>query len=292
MPMLIDGLLIGLAAGIAWLLARSFFRVEQGELAVLTRWGAALRQAGDDAAPIRTFGPGLHMKLPWDEVHRVPVMERSVDLSGEDGGRTAMAEDGTLLRFDSILRYQPVETELGAFLFGLRRPIEHVTGLFTCLLRNEIANFRKGPGESPAPQGDAGSYALIRSERKALNERIEAFAQRRIGPTYGIRFNAVDLTDILPPDELADALNTVIQARAEAEGQYARAEADCQQRLLAAERGVEIATARAKASEIEIDTLATYLAQLDQQGTLDLYVSRRRAEVTSEARAVYLKRAS
>ena len=41
---------------------------------------------------------------------------------------------------------------------GLRTPLEHITGLFTCLLRNEIANFR-----APAPaalEGGRVDFAL------------------------------------------------------------------------------------------------------------------------------------
>ncbi len=221
------------------------------------------------------------------------MMEQNLELSGEEGGRTAMAEDGTILRFDSILRYVPVESELARFLFGLRNPKEHMTGLFTCLLRNEIANFR-APRESRDPDGrfdfalQAGSYALIRRERQLLNRHIEEFCRTQIGDRYGVRFNAVDLTDILPPDELADALNAVIHAHTESDTRYFRAEGDCKQRLLAAEKGVEIARARARAIETEIDTLARHLEGLERDGTLALYVRRRRAEVHGEARALYL----
>jgi regulator of protease activity HflC (stomatin/prohibitin superfamily) len=218
------------------------------------------------------------------------MMEQIVDLSGEEGGHAAMADDGTVLRFDSILRYQLLESALGEFRFGLKRPLEHVTGLFTCLLRNEIANFRAAGDEASTRTGEEkGSYALIRRERRELNRRIEAFARQKIGERYGVRFNAVDLTDVLPPDELANALNAVLQSRVEAEGMYARAEADCGQRVLAAHRGVAIAKARAAATETEILTLAGVLEDLDRDGTLDLYVTRRRAEVTSESRAVFLK---
>jgi regulator of protease activity HflC (stomatin/prohibitin superfamily) len=107
-----------------------------------------------------------------------------------------------------------------------------------------------------------------------------------------VRFNAVDLADILPPDEIADGLNAVINARTEVETRYLRAEGECQQRLLASEKGVEIARARALAVETEIRTLAGFLGDLKQQGTLDLYVSRRRAEVLSESRAVFVKEPS
>jgi len=276
------GIVIGLSLYAAFIATKCFFRVDEGHVAVLTSFGAAVH----NGERLQTFPPGLHRKLPWQHVHLVPTMEQSVDLSGEDGGRTAMAEDGTVLRLDSILRYAPVDRALDKYLFGLRAPIDHVTGLFTCLLRNEIANFR------PAAANDdsIGSYALIRRERRELNRRIEEFCAAKIGERYGVRFHAVDLVDILPPDELAHALNAVIQARSEADAAYARAESEAQQKSLAAERGVEIARARAQAVETEIETLAKFLSDLEQQQTLSLYVSRRRAEVTSEAKALYLKR--
>jgi regulator of protease activity HflC (stomatin/prohibitin superfamily) len=289
--MFLTGILVGVALYGAYVLSRCFFQVEQGQLAVLTAFGRAVH-APDDSQKLRTFGPGLHRKKPWEKVIQVPMMEQNLDLSGEEGGRTAMAEDGTLLRLDSILRYVPVEKELGHFLFGLRSPVEHITGLFTCLLRNEIANFRATPGKAVPTDEEPGSYALIRRERRELNGRIEEFCRNQIGQRYGVRFNAVDLTDVLPPDELADALNAVIQARSEADALYARSEADTQQRVLAAERGLAIARARGRAVETEIHTLGHYLRELAQQNTLQHYVDRRRAEVTSDARTVYLKDAS
>lgn len=301
--MLWIGILVGMGLFAAVVARRCFFRVEQGHLAVLSSFGAALRDTGANEK-LKAFGPGLHAKLPWQHVHDVAMMEQSLDLSGEDGGRTAMAADGTILRFDSNLRFELIQDELEAYLFGLRSPIEHMTGLFTCLLRNEIANFRgedSGPaaGEARAlvarsagdvvpAAADPGSYALIRRERRTLNQRIEQFCRDKIGARYGVRFNAVDLTDILPPDELARALNAVMHARSGVEARRARAESECQQRILAAERGVEIAAARAQAAELEITKIATYLDVLDRDGTLEHYVARRRAEVLGESRTTYL----
>lgn len=303
--MLVLGLAIGLFGYLALVAGRCFFRVEEGHLAVLTRFGAAL---GDPAKPegLRTFGPGLHSKWPWDKVSPVPVMEQSIDLSGEQRGRSAMAADGTVLRFDSILRFVPMESHLRHLLFGLRAPLDHVTSVFTCLLRNEIANF-KSPGNTTAStrnaddghrigqpvsaEEDEGSYAVIRRERRELNLRIEAFCRDRIGADYGVKFVAVDLTDILPPDELADALNAVINARAEADALYARMEADCQQRVVAAERGVEVARRRAAASESEVLVLASFLEEMVKQGTLTDYVERRRNEVLSQSKSYFLRSA-
>jgi regulator of protease activity HflC (stomatin/prohibitin superfamily) len=295
--MLYIGLCIGLAAYAAVILVRCSFRVQEGHLAVLTTFGAA---ECDSRQQLRTYRPGLHVKKPWQKVVIVRMMEQSVDLSGEEGGRSAMADDGTVLRFDSILRYVPVEAHLHQFLFGLRSPIDHITGLFTCLLRNEIANFR--PPVRLATSNDkptefdfatqAGSYALIRRERKLLNEHIEAFSREQIGNRYGVQFNAVDLTDVLPPDELADALNAVINAQTDAEARYFRAEAECKQRLVSAERGVEIARSRAQATATEIVTIGAFLEDLAQKGTLDAYVARRNAEVLSDSGTLFLKEGS
>jgi regulator of protease activity HflC (stomatin/prohibitin superfamily) len=296
--MLVLGLVAGIAVFMVLMAFRCTFRVEEGHLAVLVTFGRA--ETSDGKKKVVTYGPGLHGKKPWQKAVTVSVKEQNLDLNAEEGGGTAMADDGTILRLDSFVRYVPVEEVLYEHLFGVERPSEHITGLFTCLLRNEIANFRgqqeDADGASLSTRfdfaGQAGSYALIRRERRLLNERIQQFCHSKIDNRYGVRFVAVDLADILPPDELADALNAVMQAHSEAEAQLFRAEGECQQRILASEHGVRIARTRANAVEIEIRGLAAFLDDLEVRGVLDAYVARRRAEVTSESRALFLKEVS
>jgi regulator of protease activity HflC (stomatin/prohibitin superfamily) len=290
------GLLVGLVVYLLFISSKCGFRVEEGYTAVLVTFGKA--EMDPSTKRLVTYGPGVHFKKPWQRAVVVSMKEQSLDLNKEEGGGTAMAADGTILRLDSFVRYVPVKKELYEFLFGLERPLEHITGLFTCLLRNEIANFR-GSGKDGEDDGSlstrfdfakqAGSYALIRRERKLLNERIHSFCREKIDDRYGVHFNAVDLADILPPDELADALNAVIHAQSQADGDLFRAEGECQQRILASERGVSIAKARALAAEKEVTKLAEYLGDLDRTGVLDAYVARRRAEVLGESRTMFLK---
>jgi regulator of protease activity HflC (stomatin/prohibitin superfamily) len=296
--MLTAGIALGLVLYGLFVFYRCSFKVEEGHLAVLTTFGRA--ETTDGRKRLKTYASGMHWKLPWQKAVDVSMKEQTLDLNAEEGGGTAMADDGTILRLDSFVRYVPVEKELYEFLFGLERPLDHIRGLFTCLLRNEIANFRGAieatHSQSLAQRFDfaqqAGSYALIRRERKLLNERIESFCKEQIDDRYGVHFNAVDLADILPPDELADALNAVIQSNSEAEALLFRAEGECQQRILAAERGVNIAKARSGAIEVEIRKLAGYLAELEDKGVLDSYVARRRSEVLGESRALFLKEPS
>lgn len=293
--MLEMGIVIGVLLYGIRVLMQCAFRVEEGHLAVLVTFGRAETKGGKH--DLVTYGPGLHYKKPWQKVMTVSMKEQNLDLNTEEGADTAMADDGTILRLDSFVRYVPVKEVLYEHLFGVERPLDHITGLFTCLLRNEIANFRGAEGEEESLStrfdfaSQAGSYALIRKERKLLNDRIHQFCHEKIDNRYGVRFNAVDLADILPPDELADALNAVMNAQTESEAALFRTEGECQQRILASERGVDIARARASAVEIEIRKISSYLVELEDSGVLGSYIARRRSEVTSESRALFLKEA-
>lgn len=300
----IIGLVIGMLALLIVCVVRGLFRVEEGEIAVLTRFGAAVMEPGRHHR-LKVYRPGLHFRWFWFHVERVIMKEQTLELTGRHGGLHALAADGTVLRIDCILRFAPAEDELHHFLFDLEEPLEHVKELFTCLLRNEIANINprdpsRGPGghiaylpSSTGVSEDAGggSYAILRSNRRPLSERIEAFCSQ-IGKRYGVKFEAVDITDILPPDELRDALNAIMHARAEVDVAFAHAQADSQRQIVAAERGVEVARARAKAVEEEIDGLGAPLVELERTGMLARYVARRRQEVLSQSRALYLRSAT
>ncbi len=282
-----------------YLASRCLFQVQEGQLGVLINMGKVLCTKESENQP-QTFGPGLHYKWPWQRVHKVLMMEQMIDLSGEEGGTTAMASDGTMLRLDSKLRFTPQRENLYHYLFSMERPVEHVKGLFTCLLRNEIANFDQqettSPSETlptiPLSALRVGAYAAIRRERRLLNQHIQEFCRLQIGDRYGVRFDGVDLTDILPPEELAQSLNSVMNAQSEAQRLLAQTEAECEQRRQAAEKGLAIARARARAVEDEIGTMAHLLGDLQRNGTLDLYVERRRGEVLADSRISYIKRPS
>jgi regulator of protease activity HflC (stomatin/prohibitin superfamily) len=287
--MIVTGVVIGAVAAVLWSLRASAVRVPEGHIAVLTSFGAAEREPG---GALKTRSPGLHLKWPWQKVVLVSMMEQTIELAGEGAIRT-MAADGTALRLDAALRYRPNRAMLEQFLFGLQHPLEHVSTLFTCLLRNELANVQSAPRPAAHSVADAlpeeaGSYALIRRERGLLSSRIADFCKARIGDEHGIEFNAVDLTDILPPDELRDALNAVMQARSAAEAHHYRAESECRQRVLEARQGVAIAASRAKAAADELETLGKALVTLHQKGVLGDYVRRRKAEVLAESRLLYV----
>ncbi|MBM4344964.1 MAG: SPFH domain-containing protein [Deltaproteobacteria bacterium] len=271
---------LGIASGAAayllfFVAAKCTFRVQEGELATLTRFGAALR---DPEGKVRTFEPGLHFKAPWEKVRRAPVREQTLQLASQLGGTTAIARDGTLVRFDGVLRHAADPSRLEVHLFGCERPDDHLGSYFMCLVRNEIANYG---GDDEA--GGEVAWTQLRRDSRQLSDRIEAQCAA-VGDRYGVVFNGVDLKDILPPDALVEALNAVMNAKTEAEAAYALAEADAARRILAAEQSVEVARRKAAAAETEIEEIATALAGLQRDGVLWAYVERRRAEVLSQAK--------
>lgn len=286
--MFLTGVLVGIGLFFWWVAKDCFFRVEEGQVAVVIRFGAA--RHGPDGK-LLLMGPGLHFKWAFEQVKVVSLREQLITLGGEQGAEPMMLNDGTVIRLQSMLRYAPQRDGIAKYLFGLHHRKEHVAGMFSSLLRNEIANV-KGPVMKADLKtlGDdlGGSFALVRRDRKLLNDRIGDFARKQLGD-YGVVFEAVDITDIHPPDELADALNAVMSARAEAEAMRFRSQSECAQRVMSAEQGVEIARTKAAAVEEEIDELGRHLGELEKAGVLDAYLSRRRAEVLSESRTVYLK---
>lgn len=274
------GLWIGVVSLIVYLSYQSFFIIEQGYVGIITYFGKADL---DEKNQLQLYPSGFHLKWPWGKIYRQSVMEQIFDLH-DGGGKTALAYDGTVLQLEAKLRYRPNKQNIYDYVFKLKDPIDHIKGLFTSLLRYQIASF-KGDEKNIV----VSSYASLRKERKLLNDQLDHFCHENLQGKYGIEFQSIDLIDILPPEELDQALNAVLNAHVEAEAMYSRAEADCAQKKLAAKLGVEIEESKARAIALEIMTLGKYLEELDQAKTLDLYIERRKTEVLYDTKNIFIR---
>ena len=125
-----------------------------------------------------------------------------------------------------------------------------------------------------------------------MAQRLSQVANDLLQEKLGYRFLGIDLTELLPPEELSDALNAVMRVELEAEADYARAESDARQRELSARRSVQIASKKADAVAAEIRTLAGYLERLAEREVLRDYVARRRTEVLAESKTLFVRGAS
>jgi regulator of protease activity HflC (stomatin/prohibitin superfamily) len=271
------GLMFAFILLLLFCLLKSFFTIDQGHVGILQTFGRVHTTKHFSENALQLIGPGAHWKWPWQKVQKMAMMEQCLDLSEnshEDKSVHALASDGTPWHLSVNLRFSPKNEQLYDYLFTLKEPVAHIRGLFLGLLRNEVAVHDIN----------------LRQERGQLHQSFARHSQEWLEDKYGITFESLDLLNVEPPEELGQALNAVLNAHLEDETLYARAEAEYQQKVLAAEMGIAIAEANAKALEKEIMTLSHYLEELQCHGTLQLYVDRRKSEVLHDSRDVFIRR--
>src|SRR6516165_289396 len=100
--------------------------------------------------------------------------------SANQGGTIleAVTKDQLNTGLKGQIRYRVCERNLYAYLFGVKRPIVHVMGYFTAVLRERIANFEapcassvSGEGGIPTPETAASAMGVsINDLRKNLRD--------------------------------------------------------------------------------------------------------------------------
>lgn len=274
---LMIGALAGAGLVLVAILVRAGARIDNGSIAVLTKFGRFVR---DHKGAAITLRPGFHWHAPWARVHAVSLAERNIAF-GKDTAIEALASDGTRIRVNARLRFRVDPSHVATFLAEAKDAPQHLAGLFRLTMREQIARFEQKPDELAA-------YTALRLRMNELQQRTLDAMKESALVEYGVEVIAVDLLQIDPPEELVDALNGVITAESEANALVSRTELQCQQRMVAAEHAVTIASARARAQESEIRTVGVELGALADQGVLRDYVARRRVEVLGGSRRVYL----
>lgn len=275
----IYGALAALAFFALFGVIRMFFRVEEGHAAIVTSFGRPLKNSNGQVAII---GAGVHTKMPWQRAHEFSVMERDIAIREEGREVELLARDGTLLRMEPQIRFQFRPEYAENFVFGIKRPLSHLREVFRSVISSDIGSFGTGMAEE-------GSYSEIRRQRGFLHAVVNADFQKGLDTKYGIQFKAAEISEILPPAELAQALNSVSKVEAENRTLIARIQADCEQRIEAAKHGVYISEVKAEAVEKEIQIIGEALTQLQAQEVLNDYLKRRRDEATSNSKTLYLK---
>src|SRR5512140_1952432 len=179
-------IILGMVIGfVAWFLVRylvaGIYTVNQNERDVKTSFGRAERVGtattlqdpiAESLLPeekdrysypqVRVIPPGgPYFKWPWERVYKVSVATQTVNMAfdpetptANQGGRVleAVTKDQLNTGLTGQLRYRVSEKNLYAYLFGVKRPIVHVMGYFTSVLRERIANFEAPPLPATTPK--------------------------------------------------------------------------------------------------------------------------------------------
>jgi len=325
--------IIGCVVGfVAWFLVRylvaGIYTVDQNERAVKTSFGRAERVGSattlDDPIAdslrsdeverycypqVRMIPPGgPYFKWPWQKIHKVSVATQTVSMAF-DPEDPSVNSQGTILEavtkdqlntgLKGQIRYRVSEKNLYAYLFGVKRPIAHVMGYFSSVLRERIANFEapvvKQSNDS-VPNLEAATAAIgvsindLRKNLRDLNDHMErecACSAAR----YGITLDASLITGIDPPPEVESALAAINTAYNEVSSDISLAQASADQKIVQSKRAVEIETLKAQAEVEPLVAVAEQLRLLKSSGprALAAYVRNVRLKLFSRSRRVILE---
>lgn len=293
------GVLIGL---VAWFFFRyvliAIYTVEQNERAVKTVLGRAERvgnaMTADSALgetlteehkkrynypQVRVIQPGgPYFKMPWERIYKVSIATQTMNMaydpdepSANQGGTVleAVTRDQLNTGLTGQIRYRVAENNLYAYLFGVKRPISHVTGYFVSVLRERIASFEAPAGEA-AREGEPSvvtgvSINDLRKNLRDLNEHMERECASSAA-RYGIILDASLITGIDPPAEVESALAAINTAHNQVSSDISLAQAGADQKIVQSRRAVEIETLNAQAEVEPLKALSEQLQVLRQAG--------------------------
>jgi regulator of protease activity HflC (stomatin/prohibitin superfamily) len=330
----LGGIIIGF---LVWFFIRvilfGIYTVDQNERAVNTIFGRPDRLPGnkttlDDPmaeflAPeeraryaypqVRVIPPGgPYLKWPWERVYKVSIATMTENMAKDfedamanDGGTRleAVTKDQLNTGLTGQIRYRVSESNLYAFLFGIKKPFVHVTGYFVSVLRQKIASF-----EARQPPPGAGDAALqpalalvpgaemigvsINDLRKNLRDLNEYMDQecRSAQARYGVQLEASLITGIDPPADVESALAAINTAHNQVSSDISLAQAAADQKIEQSKRAVEIETLKAQAEIEPIRLLALELARLYQDGggVLQAYLRNVRLKLFEKTQDIYM----
>jgi regulator of protease activity HflC (stomatin/prohibitin superfamily) len=320
-------IIMGIGLGLtAYVLLRAlmmgFFTVAPNERAVLTSFGRAQRISGattldtalaEDLAhsdrdrysypQLQVIGPGgPYFRWPWQTVHKVNVAISTASIAfdpetpeANQGGLVleAVTQDQLNIGITGQIRYSVSESNLYAFLFGVRNPIAHVMGYFISILRERIANFKAPRADGTAGQEDLRFEGIsindLRKNVNLLNEQMDREC-RSSAARYGIILDASLITGIDPPHQIESALAAINTAHNEVSSELSVAQALADQRIEESKRAVEIQTMKAEAEVQPLRWLAGQLQLLKQNGpdAIPGYLRNVRLDLYKRARRIIL----
>jgi regulator of protease activity HflC (stomatin/prohibitin superfamily) len=331
-------ILAGIFLGfVSWFLLRillmGVYTVDQNERAVKTRFGRAVRVPGGKTTledpvsemlrpeerarytypQVRVIPPGgPYFKMPWDRIYKVSIATVTVNMALDPESPTAN-DNGTRLEavtkdqlntgLTGQIRYRVSESNLYAYLFGIKRPFVHVVAYFVSVLRQRIASFEAKTTPLASGAEPAGSQSVLagsemsgisindlRKNLRDLNEYMDN--ECRSAPArYGVILDASLITGIDPPPEVESALAAINTAHNQVSSDISLAQAAADQRVVQSRRAVEIETLRAQAEVEPVKSLAAELSALHRSGPgiLTSYLRNVRLALYDKAQQIYLE---
>jgi regulator of protease activity HflC (stomatin/prohibitin superfamily) len=327
------GVIVGF---VTWFLVRylvaGIYTVNQNERAVKTSFGRAERigTATISTDPIaehltaeekerynfpqvRVIPPGgPYFRWPWERVYKVSISTQTMNMAfdpespaANQGGTVleAVTKDQLNTGLTGQIRYRVCEKNLYAYLFGVKRPIVHVMGYFTAILRERIANFEAPPPppilkdkDSLIPTPEIATAAIgisindLRKNLRDINEHMDRECKSSEA-RYGMTLDASLITGIDPPGDVESALAAINTAYNSVSSDISLAQASADRKLVQSRTAVEIETLKAQAEAEPLKALAEQLRELKKSGpdALGAYIRNVRLKLFSESHRAILE---
>ena len=204
---------------VLWICVSCIKIVPQAQAYVIERLGAYQS----------TWNVGFNLKIPFiDKVARkVNLKEQVADFPPQP----VITKDNVTMRIDTVVFYQITDPKL--FTYGVENPMMAIENLTSTTLRNII--------------GDLELDQTLTS-RETINTKMRAALDIATDP-WGIKFNRVELKNIIPPAEIQNAMEKQMKAERERREAVTRAEGEKKAKILEAEGAKESAILRAEADK-------------------------------------------
>ncbi len=179
--------------------------VPQATVFVIERFGAYSK----------TWQTGIHMKTPFFEriSKRVSLKEQVVDFRPQP----VITRDNVTMQIDTVVFFQVTDAKL--FTYGIERPLSAIENLTATTLRNIIGEMEL-------------DHTL--TSRDVINSKITALLDEATDK-WGIKVNRVELKNIIPPEEIQNAMEKQMKAERERRESILRAEGVKRSQILEAE---------------------------------------------------------
>ena len=190
-----------------------------------------------------TWGAGLHFKIPLLDkiVNKITLKEQVLDSPPQP----VITKDNVTMRIDTVVYYRIFDANL--YTYGVVNPINALANLTATTLRNIVGVMELD-----------GTL----TSRDTINAKMTAILDDATDK-WGMKVNRVELKNIIPPEEIQNAMEkqmkaerdrreTLLQAEGHKAAAITRAEGEKQAMILAAEgeRDARIARAEGEAKAI------------------------------------------
>lgn len=176
---------------------------------------------------LTTWPVGLHIKIPLlDRIaQRVDLKEKVIDFPPQP----VITKDNVTMKIDTVVYYQITDPKL--YTYGVGRPILAIENLTATTLRNIIGQLELDE---------------TLTSRDLINTQMRATLDEATDP-WGIRVNRVEVKNILPPQDIQNAMEKQMRAERERRESILRAEGEKRSAILVAEGNKEARILEAQA---------------------------------------------